>query len=303
MKIALYALMSYEAAYVDEWLEYYKKLGVDEFYVSQLKPWIYSGAYVGFSFLHLETHEKGQWQDKLFNKFIDLHQSEYDWILFFDIDEFLVLKNGDNDLKTFLSRYEDYKGVAFNWRMFGSMEMKNEGGVLDRFICCDKSLSKVIKTALNMHNIQEDDRFNNGPHSIFKWPKKSNVVNVVGHECNEFNFLDWDECLNTAYLAHHMFKSRKEYEQKLLAFKRDVGLLRVDEYYKTQQTANAFIDVSALRFMETGKFLPENYKKIVDLPDLKIMSYGGADLHLGRLIPLLRSLKPGDDFDSSLADR
>lgn len=246
--------------------------------------------------------------------------SGYDWILFFDVDEFLVLKNGKTDIKSFLQEYDEFNAIAFYWRLFTGRTIAdpvNKWSVTERFLQCEPNLSKVTKIALHIKTMPEGTRFES-PHRItnvedlktmpFDWLPKTVDASKHVLRGNTLCSENHNDSLNIAYISHYRFKTYQEMEMKFknktkyfygstLNFK-----ILENEFYRIAKIAS-FIDLSALRFMETGKFLPENYKKIVDLPDLKIMSYSGADLHLGRLITLLRSLKPGNDFDSSLADR
>lgn len=117
MKTAICVLAKDEDPYIEEWLDYHFKLGIDDIFLIQHDGWRYKGKqYAG---LHLSSVEHDVRQEAALNDCLHEIGDGFDWILFIDVDEFVCLKNGDNDIKTFLSRYEDYSGVCFNWRFFG----------------------------------------------------------------------------------------------------------------------------------------------------------------------------------------
>lgn len=117
MKTAICVLAKDEDQYIEEWLEYHFKLGIDDIFVIQHDNWHYAGRH--FSGLHLSSVCHNTRQEEALNECLFRIKDDFDWILFIDVDEFIVLKNGDNDIKTFLSRYDDYSGVCFNWRLYG----------------------------------------------------------------------------------------------------------------------------------------------------------------------------------------
>ena len=263
MHIALYALMTYESFYLDEWIEYYRSLGVDDFYISQHIPWKFTGKNREAADVHLEEHSRAERQDFLFNRFLSKPeiQKKYDWTLFFDIDEFLVLKNGDASLKQFLEKFSSSNGIAFNWKIFGSKtDLEDQDApVLERFIHCRKSLSKTVKLALNLKNITSGCKFS-GPHEVYIGDGFGNFLDVddPSGKKHQWNTFDEDridfENKDYAWLAHFMTKTRSEFDKKLKAFLDGPGFDRTDYFDAVNKDANEAIDTSARDFMRYGKF-------------------------------------------------
>ncbi|EHH67502.1 glycosyltransferase family 2 protein [Gluconobacter morbifer] len=56
-------------------------------------------------------------QVQIYNHVSTTYRDEFDWIAFFDADEYLDLYG--EDIKDFLSRMNDYDSVAFNWANYG----------------------------------------------------------------------------------------------------------------------------------------------------------------------------------------
>lgn len=50
---------------------------------------------------------------------------KYDWMLYLDSDEFLIL-NKHNKVRNFLNMYNNYDQVGINWLMFGSNNLNNK---------------------------------------------------------------------------------------------------------------------------------------------------------------------------------
>ena len=57
-------------------------------------------------------------QLKAYNDFIDNRSIDYDFAAFWDVDEFLCLKEFES-LEKFFANYADCYGVGVNWRVFG----------------------------------------------------------------------------------------------------------------------------------------------------------------------------------------
>jgi len=54
-----------------------------------------------------------------YNHCLKQHGHEFEWLAFFDLDEFLCLKQ-DRDARVLMRDYEAYSGLSVNWDMFGS---------------------------------------------------------------------------------------------------------------------------------------------------------------------------------------
>lgn len=142
-KVLLCCIGRRENQYIREFVEYYKNLGFDNIclydnnYDGEDKFEDAIGDYIDNGYVFLKDYRnRSVCQLQAYQECYDNYKDEYDWIAFFDIDEFLSLVN-DNDIHTFLSheRFDGYDVIAVNWKSYGDNDIvKNDGsGVLNRF--------------------------------------------------------------------------------------------------------------------------------------------------------------------------
>jgi hypothetical protein len=217
MKTAICAMIKDEQDYLDEWLNYHLNLGINEIYlfedynsISHLPITDKYGEKVKlFSIDEIFTNEKYSCsrfepegvvnQIKLFDWFPIVYKEELDWVLFIDIDEFLILKY---DLNKLLEEYSDKTAILLNWKWYGASGHINkpDGGVMENYI------------------IESPNPFD------YWWSHKSflNIKNFSGwskhvHEIKNavFPLTDWGS--HKAYLNHYFTKSWEEWKTKLFS--------------------------------------------------------------------------------------
>lgn len=201
MNVALVCIAKNEDKYIEEWIQYHLYLGFDHVFIYENdwrcninSPLVTKIVYDGIGL-----------QESAYNHFLNSYYDEYDWVAFFDVDEFLVLKK-HNDVKSFLKEYSEYNGVAINWYLFGDNNLKepnNDYSVLNRFTKRQKNMDKHIKCIVKT-NI-------NDKYAIHSFDKIS-VVNtnrqiVIG----PFNKNPTDD---VAQLNHYFTKTFKEWQDK-----------------------------------------------------------------------------------------
>lgn len=155
MKTALVAIAKNEDLYIQEWIDYHFKLGFDDIIIYQ-NNWRCKDKDPQVKWLELDGDCK---QLEAYNNALDKFCEQYDWMAFFDIDEFLCLKE-DPTLDSFLSRYDDMYSVCVNWRLFGDNGLQtfdtSNTSCLKRFTKCQRVLNKHVKTIVHTslcHNI------------------------------------------------------------------------------------------------------------------------------------------------------
>ena len=140
-KIACVAMVKNEARHIAEWLTYQFALGFDTvLLLDNLSTDATKEEAASLSATHdirlLDwplTHHHCQMQGY---DFAAAHlESEFDWLAFFDTDEFLVLDDG-LDLKTCLAGLRHAAAIAIPWAMFGSSGhiAMPAGRVVDNFL-------------------------------------------------------------------------------------------------------------------------------------------------------------------------
>ena len=213
MKVALVCIAKDEDNYIQEWLNYYFKLGIDKIYI-YTNDWPYTNPDLRTKIIRFNGDMV---QIPAYNNFIVNYGMNYDYAAFFDVDEYLTLTE-HNNIKDFLSKYENPNGLSINWHRFHSCGLEkvedNNYSVLKRFTRRRAQIDKHIKVILNM--------------------KRKNVKMLHPHHAN-VGVYDTDGVYvpqtplhpngpsNIAYISHFCNKSKEEWQQKVLKGRCDVS--------------------------------------------------------------------------------
>lgn len=167
-KVALCAIGKWEEQYLPEWVEHYKSLEFDNiiFYDNNekynkkqykvLKPYINKGFVIYNDYRGII----GEHVQKIaYHNCMKKYKTEYDWIAFFDCDEFLELVEYKN-VKDFLNsneKFKEFSGVSFNWMYVGDNDLiyNDKRPLKERFYSSKLIKSKTIKTIVNTHKCGE----------------------------------------------------------------------------------------------------------------------------------------------------
>lgn len=260
MKTAICCIAKNEDDYLAEWVDYNARLGFDEIHVLQHGDWRYCGP--AHPALRLGVFPQDMHQRDALNGWLDDHRHDFDWAAFFDVDEYLVLKSGDCNVKDFLVRYDEHGGVAVNWKRFGDAGLEDDGDrrIVARFTRCEAGLSHEVKTIAHLAALPEDARLADC-HTVLPLEL---TVNCAGRPMTEWmmNCLDLDECAGIACLNHYFTKTLGEWRRKVDTacgyffpaqdYDWRMGLF---EYYHDGRY-NEAEDLDAATFQATGHFLP-----------------------------------------------
>lgn len=174
-KIALVTLAHKDDLYIQEWIEYNLKLGFDDIFIYQ-NNWKWDG-YKPNDKVHIydydgQTYKSDEpiWvrniQAKCFTEFGRKYYNEYEWVAFFDVDEFLVLKK-TNNVKEFIKDFDNYNCLIINWAMFGDNNIDtfdiNNTSQLNRFTKRKKELHHQFKSICKTNpNLEHQIHWING---------------------------------------------------------------------------------------------------------------------------------------------
>ena len=124
MKTALVAIGRGENRYAREWVSWHLDVGFDHIYIfdnNRLGEERFVDVLKDYIDLELVTvwdyHDKVARQKQAYNKAYRHLRDEYDWIAFFDFDEFLVMQNG-NEMESMLAK-ATADVVVVNWKCYG----------------------------------------------------------------------------------------------------------------------------------------------------------------------------------------
>jgi len=229
-KIAVCAIGKNENLYIREWVEYYKNLGINKIFLydnndingERFEEVINDYITIGFVEISnwrgkvktTKNHEEqlngktlqGQaYKDCYYNNY-----RNYDWIAFFDIDEFLSIDYKYNNISEFLNDFNDYDGIKVQWRMYGdngNLYYENKP-VIERFKNKENmGYSKRIKTILKSKKYYFNLKFN--AHTAMN--EELYVVNLKKERVTGYlNDINIYKNL-PVYLDHFYSKSTEEY--------------------------------------------------------------------------------------------
>jgi hypothetical protein len=239
MKVALVCIAKEEDNYIQEWVDYNKKLGFDDIIIYQ-NDWRSSidepnVIKIDFDGVNMQT--------RAYNDFIKNNYKKYDWAAFFDIDEFLVLKK-HNNIKDFISEYNNFSSIGINWVLFGDNDLTKpdeDFNVVKRFTKRQIEINQHVKSIIKLsYNIKMD------VHCPINTPiSDTNKKLFVG----PFN-VNGDDSI--AQLNHYFCKTQEEFINKCNRGRADTAF--VDLHRRTMvdfnnHNFNEVEDLSALNFL------------------------------------------------------
>ena len=251
-KIALCCIAKDEDQYIQEWLEYNYKLGFDHIFLYE-NDWKCS---VDLPYLTKIPITGNIQQLTAYNSFINTYKNVYDYVAFFDCDEFLVLKVHKN-IQDFVAEYDNSNGIAINWQMYGAdgretYDPKYPNSLLKQFTKRQKGVNTHIKTILNLkkpgkmtlpHNpdhilLDTNGKEIDGPYN----PNGPDDIAVINHYCLK-TYADWSiRC------------KRGRADSKL---KSSLGQWEIEKYYNCEEE-----DLYARDFMYGPSLINDYFDKI-----------------------------------------
>lgn len=226
-KVLLCCIGKMENNYIREFVEYYKEIGFDNICLydnndidgEHFEDVI--GDYIDSGFVILKDWRgKELAQIPSYTDCYNTYKDEYDWIAYFDIDEFLELDC--NNIHEFLQQdmYNDrgINTIRICWKQFTDSEIinvENNNYSIKRFteyLPITKKYSTATK--IIMKTVLDDIEFSS-PHGILynsKYSKKIISVNTKGQLCrNSIELRDNEITWENARLNHYRFKTIEEY--------------------------------------------------------------------------------------------
>ena len=219
-KIALCCIGRLENQYAKEYVNHYRKLGFDKIILCDNN---YDG----------EEHFEEVLENDINNGFVDIldyrnkkvaqiiayiecynrYKNEYDWIAFFDMDEFLIINDG-SDIHTFMERFNGFQCLFLNW-----MIMTDNGHVYNSH----EPLMERFTTPMDLDKkVQYNFPENNHVKSIVKGGLEiinfanphvptipMNCCNAKGEKVDQKPWTPYDH--SVAYLKHFTMKTLEEW--------------------------------------------------------------------------------------------
>ena len=223
MKVALCTIGRMENLYAVEFVEYYKSIGFDKIFIYDnnfgneehfedvLQPYIDDG------FVEITNYRnKMVCQLQAYTECYNKHKDEYDWIAFFDFDEFMCVTDGSN-VKEYLSDnvFNGFNTIRLNWMNYGDngLVKYDNRPVQERFT---KPADYDIKMTYSFPENNHTKSIIRGGINDFKWREnthtpgmrlKSCDCNGVQCEDSAFKPYNYDRC----YIKHYYTKTIDEW--------------------------------------------------------------------------------------------
>ena len=271
MKVALVVLGRIENRYAVEYVKYYKNLGFDDIFIVD-NNYVYEEKfenvlqqYIDENFVHIiggyGGGAKTGLQTSCYEDAYKNLSNDYDWIAFFDFDEYLYLVK-DTNVKNYLSRkcFENYNQILINWKIYTDNNLIYDDGrtCIERFttpmdikrnIEYDFPENKHVKAFLRC--IPELCGFKT-PHNATSDILMNTTCNSVGEKTTPWPFQTI--VYDLAYIKHFTTKTISEYIENKC--KKGVGDRTIDSFNDTYGLDRFFLynDVTD----EKLNFLKEN---------------------------------------------
>ena len=228
LKVCVCTLGKDENKYIREFVEHYKNIGVDKIYLydnNELDGERFEniiGDYINNKFVDI-INWRGVKGTSTYYRIMDScyqeHYNKYDWLIFYEIDEFLYTKNYKN-IKEYLTeeKFNECGTIQLNWvHMSDNNQILYENKTLkERFPKIGKNVDKFkfnkicyIKTIIRGHlyniNITHNHILSENVKACDGFGRKSRVKGIIS--------LYPDYKLN--YIKHYYGKSVQEFIEKI----------------------------------------------------------------------------------------
>jgi len=234
LKVALCAIGKNENLYVREWVEYYKNIGIKKIFLydnNELNGEKFEEVindYIENGFVEILDRRgivlsinniKNDYKSIQGQSYLDCYYNnykDYDWIFFFDIDEFISIVHTYKNIFEFLNDFKEYDGIKIPSKMYGDngkLYYENKP-VIERFKNENNmGYENEIKTILKCKEYNYDLLFN--AHGVLN--KEVVVVNLkrmrLSPDKNRYSDTTSSKPYEDlpVYLDHFYSKSTEEY--------------------------------------------------------------------------------------------
>lgn len=259
MSVVVCAIAKHEDPYIDEWIQYHLKLGVNHIY-------IYDNHYVSHyhnlaadyggrvTVLHLPGHCM---QMVAYYHFLGYARSlpspmRPEWVAFIDVDEFIVIRSVvpegsvSSPIHSLLNAVGPTEGgLGLNWVLFGNNDQEtydSSRGVLERFTRRQIGVNPHIKSIVRLDDIRQMV----SPHHA-----EYIGTGVGAHDCDGVpitgpyhpNGNDRVACIH-----HYFTKSTEEFQWKCQRGRADISEYRTFETDFHRHNFNDIEDATAWEF-------------------------------------------------------
>lgn len=219
--------------YLEEFITYYKILGVEHFYIydnqstfpirNRLDHKFYSDFITFIDFC-------GDFQQlNAYNHCLKNFSHETKWLIVVDSDEYIVPKKCWT-IREFINKYENFEAIGINWRIFGTnyYDKRPDGYLIDNYIKCSKDQDEQIKCIIQpskckrfitVHHpeVNHPNLFIDPKKNVINWFRNRNyTIDII--QINHYRYKSLEDALekkNRGYSDPHTKGSTPYYDKKL----------------------------------------------------------------------------------------
>lgn len=208
--LGLCAIAKDETPFLREWVAYHHHIGFEKIYIydneSQVPVRDCLADFYDRGVFDSYTLQGKAMQLIAYNHCLKNHGHEFEWLAFFDLDEFLCLHQ-DTDARVLVRDYERYSALSLNWDSFGSSgHLSRPRGLVTESYRQSLGYSAIVKC------IVRPARVSMGFTSHHFLYTEGVAVNAEGLPAfGSFAPI----AVNKVCLNHYSFKSQQDYEEKV----------------------------------------------------------------------------------------
>lgn len=248
IRVALVVIGRRENRYAVEFVDYYKKIGFDDIFIIDnnhdgeehfedvLQP------YIDDDFVHIIDRRnlfRNKLQVRLYEEMYNTLSNDYDWIAFFDFDEFLWFEQ-DNNVKEYLTRqmFDGFNQILVNWKIYTDNNLIYDDGrpCMERFTTPMNEIKCVeyMNVPENMHvkpiiRTGLPNIFMDIPHMFVTPELTDTTCNASGKKIKNYVFTPL--AYDFAYVKHYTTKTIDEFINNKYA--KGVGDRHISVFYAT----------------------------------------------------------------------
>ena len=268
-KVCMCALGKKENYYAKEWVDYYKALGYNHIFIydnndpndERFEEVLSKEISEGFVSIIDYRGYRGKRHAPQYDAYYDCyekHSKEYDWLSFYDFDEFLVIK-GNKTIQEFLNeeKFTECMNIKINWIVYsdnGHTYYENKP-VLERFTTPlpKDSENKHIKSMVRGHLKENYWKQLKNAHSSI-----NNYITCIptGQRTDSNSPFHTPPNHEYAYIQHHVTKSLEEFIDKSsrgssafeITINTEFWIKRFDYYFGRNKKTKEKLDYIKKRF-------------------------------------------------------
>lgn len=240
LKVCLCTIGKKENLYASEFVEHYKKIGYDKIFIydnNDIGDERFENVlnkHISSNFVQIINYRgyRGKRQSPQSDAFIDCYEknkNNYDWLSFFDFDEFLEI-NKNKNIKEYLNNkiFKKCANIKINWLMFSDNDLLyyEKIPLQKRFTTplYHDNANIIIKSTVRGNLKFNYWRSMNNPHSSSNY---LTACNSMGNITNPTTFYSSPFNHEYSYLKHYPTKTIQEYCNKIKKGRADL-LIKID---------------------------------------------------------------------------